>query len=233
MKTLIVLSLFLFGGLSIAGCNPSSSTPPTEEDCGDAAVKLIKYTQDSILSKWPSNFIQDSLRVYNLWIPVDSICSKKHISSRHFVRMFPYSFERPFYFKAAVEWSIFFERTANGDQSFSQIGNETQVEWLAEVLDVGMAQSFGEGPANVFINIYVSFRTFGNVQQDSMYFVQRFRSAEQSLDYNFHKSSPADNQGLTAGKKERFALVPGKDEKTFYPGFLNKGELYRKEINNK
>ena len=233
MKNLTILCFLILGGVFLAGCNPSSSTPPTEEDCGSETAKRVEYTQDSILRNWPSNFIDDSLRVYNLWIPVDSICSKKHISSLHQVKMFPYSFERPFYFKAAIEWSIFFERTAQGGLTFSQIGNETQVTWVADVEDVGMAQSFGEGPANVFVNIYVSFRTFGNAQQDSMYFVQRFLFGHNTLVYNFHKSSPADEQGLTSGKKERITLVPGKDEKTFYPGFFNKGELYRKEINNK
>ena len=181
----------------------------------------------------PDNFIADSLRVYNLWIPVDSICSKRHISSGHSIRMFPYSFERPFYFRAAIEWSILFSRSSNGNLSFLPIGNETQVEWTAEVEDVGMAQSFGEGPANVFVNIYISFRTFGNAQQDSAFFVQRFKSGNQVLGYHFHKSSPADDHGSASGKEERFKLVPGQDRKTFHPGFFNEGEMYRKEINNK
>lgn len=233
MKNLTILCFLILGGVLLTGCNPSSSTPPTEQDCGDATVKKIEYTQDSLLTKWPDNYIADSLRVYNLWIPVDSICSKRHINSRHRVRMFPYSFERPFYFRAAIEWSIFFSRTANGGIFFSQVGGETQVDWTAIVDDVGMAQSFGEGPANVFVNIYVSFRTFGNAQQDSMFFVQRFLYGEQELNYSFHKSSPADEQGLTAGKKDRFALVPGKDEKTFHPGFFNERDMYREEIYNK
>ena len=233
MKILIVLVLFVIGALLYTGCNPSSSTPTTDQDCGDATVKRIDYTRDSLIRNWPDNYIADSLRVYNLWIPVDSICSKKHISSDHYIRMFPYSFSRPFYFRAAIEWSILFSRSSNGNLSFTQIGNETQADWVAAVQDVGMAQSFGEGPANVFVNIYISFRTFGNALQDSLYFVQRFYTGYQALPYNFHKSSPTDKHGSTAGKEERFKLVPGRDKKTFHPGFFNAGEMYREEINNK
>jgi hypothetical protein len=232
MKILIVLGLFMIGALLYTGCNPSSSTPPTDQDCGDAVTKGIVYDRDSLLRKWPDNFIADTLRVYNLWIPVDSICSKEHINSFHQVRMFPYSTFRPFYFKAAIEWSIFFSRTSNGTMTFTQVGNETQVEWIGEVKDVGMAQSFGEGPADVFINIYVSFRTFGNAQQDSLFFVQRFFYGKQLLTHKFHKSSPTDEQGSTAGKKERFKLAPGQDRKTFFPGFFNEGKMYKEEINN-
>lgn len=231
MKILISIGLFILGGLIYTGCNQSNPTTSSDQDCGDGVLRGTEYTRDSLLRKWPDNFVVDSLRVYNLWIHLDSICSKQHITSSHSVRMFPYSTFRPFYFRAAIEWAVLFSRSSIGSMSFSQVGSETQVDWTAEVPDVGMAQSFGEGPADVFVNIYVSFRTFGNAQQDSLFFLQRFLYGKQILNYKYYKSSTSDYKTTSTGKEERFKLAPGQDKKTFYPGFFNQGEVYREEIN--
>ncbi len=197
MKTILV-ALFLIAVVASAvifqSCSNTSPTAPVtnnSDSCGGLAYLQYQSSTPFTQHAFPDTYTLGSERFYNFYYKVDSICTDKHVSC-DFVSAAVNVPARPIKFTAAIEWQAFWESRDTG--SITLNGNIRT--WRASIHDLGLKVPFGEGAANVFVNIYVHFPTTGSAQQDSVFLITNLSYVDMTFNYAYHKPRTITSDNL-------------------------------------
>lgn len=197
MKTIFVV-LFLIAAVTSAivfqSCGNTSPTAPVtnnNDSCGGLAYLQYQSSTPFTQRGFPETYTLASERYYNFFYKVDSICTDKHVSC-DFVSAAVNVPAHPIKFTAAIEWQAFWEERDTGSVTLN--GNVRT--WRADIHDLGLKVPFGEGAANVFVNIYVHFPTLGSKQQDSVFLITNLSYVDMVFNYAYHKPGSITSENL-------------------------------------
>ncbi len=187
MKTTSVLMLSFFAVLTaiiFSSCGSDTTAPVTDnaDSCGDGNRRIIEHIP-SLMTRLPSSTVTNGRRYYDFYLEYDSLCTDQHVSAKLQGKKRD---DTDVKFVGKIEWAVFFERSDTGRYLAPSGGYTT---WLGEVNDVGLKQAFGEGPGQVFVNVYVDIPTQGSLQADSVYLCQNAIYVAWEFIFNWHKPS--------------------------------------------
>lgn len=213
MKQKLILG-FLFGCLLfsffLTGCgNKDNPTGNNSSDCGHQHDARKIYTKASLFAQFPYSYLADNKRTYILDYYMDSICTDVHINVRYQATLLTTS-GSVFSFEAATKWQVLWEARDAGIVSYQ----DSTVFWNGATENVGLKQSFGENPADVFGNIYITFPTRGSAQLDSAFLVKNFVGAEIWFTFHYHKYDQA-SKIIDPGSYKNFAFANNTNDKIF------------------
>lgn len=202
-KSAYIFSVLIITVLAIITYGCGNDTPVTpiggnSDSCGSSTSLSHQFIGGNFAI--PPTYTLANMRYFNFFIHIDSICTDQHLNTGYVAFMVDTP-TVPVNFRAAVEWSILYERVESGNLS---IENGVR-EWSAEIHDVGFKTPFGERAADAYLNVYVYFPTLGSIQQDSAFLRRNIQGVNISAQYKLHRPSALKSGNLI--NKDNFSKV--------------------------